>query len=202
MTFPKDPCWWKHVLCVCVLCLTEDKQNEDGGSPASQGWGDRGRDFSPAVLLSPGCFISPTTTWFLCFRQRLYGVAVHCCGDRQRKTDTPKKKKKSLLLCWLHCPPLGEGSSGLSETQIQDQSIHAIRWNISRWNGEERKVIGPPTSLCRSLERHLAVASYVSIAHFPTRWRYFFLFPFKHSIQSQKKVIKQKKYSVFKRVEL
>lgn len=89
--------------------------------------------------------------------------------------------------------PIGNTDPGPVHSchKMEHVQTEPVGWNISRWNGGERKVIGPPTSLCRSLERHLAVASYVSIARFPTRW-IFFLFLFKHSIQSQKKVITQK----------
>lgn len=114
-----------------------------------------------------------------------------CCQLlwRPPKKDRHTKKNKinSLLLslCWLHCPPFEKVR--LAYRKHRSKPVHSCHkmehlqtepagWNISMWNGGERKVIGPPKSLCRSLERQLAVASYVSIARFPTRWRYFFFF--------------------------
>lgn len=111
-----------------------------------------------------------------------------CCPLlwRPSKKDTLKKKKKnpsssvcigSTVPLWRRFVwPIGNTNSGPVHSchKMEHLQTEPAGWNISRWNGRERKVIGPPTSLCRSLKHHLAVTSYISIARFPTRWRFFF----------------------------
>lgn len=125
---------------VCVVFRVWWKTNRTRTAilpPAKvEGWE---RDFGPAVLLSL-CVV-----WvFLLVHHMVPPLPTktlrRCCLLlwRPTETDTPKKKKKipppGSVSAQLFPPALGECLSGLLETQIQDQSIHAMRWNISRCN--------------------------------------------------------------------
>lgn len=176
---------------VCVVFRVWWKTNRTRTAilpPAKvEGWE---RDFGPAVLLSL-CVV-----WvFLLVHHMVPPLPTktlrRCCLLlwRPTETDTPKKKKKKSLLLGLSqlsCfpPPL--------ENVCLDYWKHRSRTNRSTpWDGTSPDVTGSCAAryltkgdwspilsdLCPSFERHLAVASYVSIASFlPHKVKIFFFF--------------------------
>lgn len=193
----------------------EDKQNKDCNSPASQGWGLRER-FWPCgtfvFMRRLGVFISPS--YGSSASNKDFTALLSSAVETNRDGHTKKQKKKSLLLglSQLSCfpPPL--------ENVCLDYWKHRSRTNRSTpWDGTSPDVTGSCAAryrtkgdwspilsdLCPSFERHLAVASYVSIASFlPHKVKIFFFFFLNKVFSVRKMWLNQKIQHLQERDEL
>lgn len=196
-------------VCVCVLCLTEDKQNQDSSFPPSQGWGAEGEILAPQYFCRQGVLLvrpphgsSASDKDFTA----LPSTAVET--DRDRQTHKEKKKKPSSWVCLGSAVPRPEKvrldyRKRRSRTSPFHKMEHLQTERARARNGAEPKVIGPLTSQIFDNPLNvtlLLLATSLLRASSPTRWRDFIFFFFLNKVfRVRKRWLNQKKYSVFKR---
>lgn len=144
-------------VCVCVLCLMEDRRTEEGPRfPLHQGWWTEETSAPRFFCLyaSSSYFISLRLYGSSVLNKGIYGVAFHRCGDR---AETHKKKKK-IPPPWVYLVgTFGESSSGGAgswEQLRQKQSKSSPKGSGSRTScggGGEKVTRSSHSSSVRSL---------------------------------------------------